>query len=421
MNTDSTGTSAMAYFDQMAADADFSQNPHPAYDWVREQGPLWFSELWQCWVTARFDVAVEIADDSEHFGNSGRATAFIDQLEDQEVRAAIAPLYDHFAVGLINSDPPDHTRLRRILSKAFTPRVVRELAPRVATIVDQLLDTMIADQNTDLVSGLSYPLPATVIAEMLGVPEDQHDLFKLWSDNIVSFFGNVPPRADAALLANQTVAEARPWIRDLVAARRKDPQDDLITALAHANDEGGALSEAEMLSTCMTLLVAGHDTTTSLISSCIRELGRRAGDPREVTNDDEQLRHWTEEALRYHSPLQRQMRICRSDQEIQGVQIAKGQRVETLLGGANRDPRVFNSPHTFDHTRAEKRHLGFGRGIHFCIGAPLSRMEAPIAVTRIVDRLDGVRVLDEPRWREDSFVQSLATLNVDLSLASSSR
>lgn len=406
-----------ADIERALADATFPDDPYPIYDAIRETAPLYYSEAWGCWLTARYDLTNEMLRDVETFGNAGRVLRFIDQLDDDEVKASLGALYDHFSVGLINSDPPDHTRLRRLISKAFTPRTVERLVPRVTELVDELIDTMIADRGTDLVRYLAYPLPAIVIAEMLGVPASDRDQFKEWSDAIVGFIGSGAPESAATLRANNTVIEARPWLSELADHRRHHPQDDLLTALVEAEDAGDRLTEAELLSTCMTLLVAGHDTTTSLLGSAVLEL---ISEPRDVAShvfDDEALRRWIEETLRFHSPLQRNLRVARRDAEVAGVRIEAGQRVEQLIGGANRDPAQFARPNVFDPDRGDNRHLGFGMGIHFCIGAPLSRMEAPIAIRRIVKRLGEFALLEPVEWRRDTFVRSLVRLELDYDVA----
>ncbi|WP_433329750.1 cytochrome P450 [Spirillospora sp. CA-294931] len=310
-------------------------------------------------------------------------------------------------------DPPDHTRLRRLVSKAFTPRLVERLRPRVEELVDELLDGLTG--RADVIASLAYPLPVRLISELLGVPPEDRDRFKGWSDALAR--GLDPefllPDADVAR-RHEARVEFTTYFRALAARRREEPEDDLLSALVAVSDGGDVLSEPELLATCVLLLVAGHETTVNLIGNGALALLRHPDQLAWFREHPEAAPAAVEELLRYDPPVQLSTRSALEDVELDGTKIALGEPILLLTGAANRDPEVFDEPERLDltrYTRDAPRHLAFGSGIHFCLGAPLARLEGEIALRRLFER---EVALDEtpPAYRDNLVLRGLAELRV---------
>ncbi|MEV0619678.1 cytochrome P450 [Nonomuraea sp. NPDC050404] len=301
-------------------------------------------------------------------------------------------------------DPPDHTRLRALVSRAFTPRMVERLRPRVRAITTELIAGL--EEETDLVSGLAYPLPVMVISEMLGVPPEDHVRFRDWSEKLAR---GLDPMLTADLQSETGRArtEFRDYFRELAALRRARPGDDLLSALTRVPE----LTESELLATCVLLLVAGHETTVNLIANGVLQLARRGL----LRHAAERPKEVVEEVLRYDPPVQLTSRLALEDATLGGVPVPKGTLVMAVIGAANRDPAVFPDPDRFDVTREPGRHLAFGLGIHFCLGATLSRMEGEIALSALAGAAPGLELADAaPPYKENVVLRGPAALPVRL-------
>ena len=390
----------------------FTANPYPLYARLREEAPVYWSESQRAWLITRYaDVSATVRD-PKRFSSSGRFAAVLDALPAAE-RARFDPFERHFAVGLLGSDPPDHTRLRRLINRAFTPRVVEELRPRVQALIDGLLDAVQGRGEMDFIRDVAYPLPATVIAELMGVPFEDQDLFKRWSDGILSFQGTGRTTVETLDRAQRDLLEMRAFLTDLLAERRKVPTDDLLGRMVAAEAEGDKLSSSELLTTCVTLLTAGHETTTNLIGNGLSTLLRHPEQLARLRADEGLMPAAIEEMLRYESPLQRNPRVVAEDLEFGGQHLRKGDFVLQILASANHDPEVFTDPDRFDISRQPNRHLAFGLGIHFCLGAPLARIEAPVVIGTVLRRFPELRLVDErPDWQEHGLLRSLRTMPV---------
>jgi cytochrome P450 len=296
-------------------------------------------------------------------------------------------------------DPPDHTRLRRLVSKAFTPRVIARLAPRIRDVTNELLSAAAVghSRELELVSQLAYPLPVRIISELLGVPAGDHHRFAAWSARLAH---SLQPRfiaeddvayADAA----EARAEFSGYFRELIARRRAGPADDLLTELIRAEDEGSRLTEAELLSTCILLLVAGHETTVGLISNAVLALLRHPQQLAALRADPALADGAVEETLRYDPPVQLTARIARSQMRIGRLDVPDGAVILILLAATGRDPDVFPDPGRFDITRAAGNHLAFAAGPHFCLGAPLARLEAAIALNALATRVTAPELAED--------------------------
>jgi len=316
---------------------------------------------------------------------------------------------------MLDRDPPDHTRLRSLVSKAFTPRVVEELRPHIQEIVDGLLARVEDESSMDLMEQFAYPLPVIVICEMLGVPVKDHERFKGWGLDIARGLDAILLPVDSevaqrSMVSRRALAE---YFRGLIAERRASPRGDLLSALIAAEEAGDKLSEEELLATCILLLVAGHETTVNLIGNGTLALLRHPAELRRLREHPEIIGSAVEELLRYDGPVQRTARIPSADVTIAGRKISKGELVLPFIGAADRDPAQFADPDRLDLTRADNRHVAFGWGIHFCLGAPLARVEGQIAISALVRRLPKLALAtDKPEYRQSLTLRGLKALPV---------
>jgi cytochrome P450 len=391
---------------------EFQANPYPYYEMLRRHAPVFYWEAWRLWFLSRYEDNVAALKDAR-LGREILRVMTRDELGlPPEPEAGVLHLVQMQREWMLLKDPPDHTRLRTLVHKAFTPRMVERLRERAQALTDHLIDEALADGGMDLIAGLALPLPVTVIAEMLGIPPSEHSAFQQWSRNLAGTLEltdaqEVYERGSAATI------EFSAYVRQLIAERRKAPKEDLISALVAAEAEGDKLSEDEMVAMCILLLVAGHETTVNLIGNGTLALLRHPDQWEKLKNDPSLAKSAVEELLRYDSPVQMTARWVLEDMEFAGQMFRKGQQVATLLGAANRDPSRFANPGTLDITRDPNPHLAFGNGIHFCLGAPLARMEGQIAFATLARRLPYLRLATEnPPYRDTYVLRGLAELAV---------
>jgi cytochrome P450 len=384
---------------------EFHANPYPFYRALREEDPVHESPF-GFWVCTRYDDAVMILRD-QRFGREGIAKSM-------EARLGLtqdsSPSRD-----MLFQDPPDHTRLRGLVSRAFTPRVVEVMRPHIQDIVDGLLDRVEGARTMDVIEDLAYPLPVRVICEMLGVPDSDQDVFRHWSTDIARSLDAaiLPVESDAIPRGRDARLALADYFRGLIATRRKDPKADLLSALIAAEEEGNKLSEGELVSTCMLLLIAGHETTVNLIGNGLLALLQHPDQMRLLRNDPALIPSAVEELLRFDGPVQRTGRMTTAEVEIGGKRIPKDSIVVSAIGAANRDPKHFTDPDRLDISRKENRHIAFGFGIHFCLGAPLARIEGQIAIGTLMRRLPALTLVSNtPEWRESSVLRGLKALPV---------
>jgi cytochrome P450 len=320
---------------------------------------------------------------------------------------------------MIATDPPDHERLRGLVNQAFTPRIIRRLEPRMVEIADRLLDEALGKGRVDLVEALTYPLPVTVIAEIIGVPTADSARFKHWSDELVSSLGSGllgPPSLEQLEKNQAIVAELSEYFSKLAEQRRAEPREDLLTGLVGAEVEGSKLTFDELLQMLILLLVAGNETTTTLIGNIALTLLEQPGELARLRKDPELVPSAVEEVLRFSSPVQLDPRCATADTEVCGEKLKKGEIVISWLGSANRDEDVFESPERFDIGRKESRHLAFGFGTHYCLGSNLARLEAQIATRALLARTRDFRLVNTaPLPLHRSFVfRSFTSIPVEL-------
>ena len=385
---------------------EFHADPYPFYRRLREEDPVHQSPL-GIWVLTRYDDALMVLRDPR-FGREGIA-------ELQEARLGAGSVRPANTRDMLFRDPPDHTRLRALVSRAFTPRVVEAMRPHIQEIVDGLLDRVEGARGMDVIEELAYPLPVTVICEMLGVPTADQDVFKQWSADIArSLDAAILPAGSEVITRGQEAGDAiRDYFRSLIAGRRKQPRQDLLSALIAAEEQGDKLSEPELVATCVLLLIAGHETTVNLIGNGVLALLRHPAELRALADDPALIQTGVEELLRFDGPVQRTGRMTNADVEIGGRPIPKGSIVAAVIGAANRDPAHFPDPDRLDVARRENRHIAFGFGIHFCLGAPLARIEGQVAIGTLLRRWRTLKLVsDTPEWRESSVLRGLKTLPV---------
>jgi cytochrome P450 len=387
-------------------------NPYAMYRALREQAPIYWSPMMEAWIFTRYDdVDFILADPRFSADRSRGRNRFSEMVAAQEQE------FGPFSrvQTMLSSDPPDHTRLRRLVSKAFTPRAVENLRPRIHEIVDQLLDSAEKMGEFDLVNEIAYPLPVIVIAEMLGVPPEDRPSFKRWSTDVVQTLGGPFTPQDVFDKARVSLEELATYLRDFIADRRAKPREDLISWLVAAEDQGNILSEDEIFATTILLLIAGNETTTHLIGSGMLALFRNPEEMQRLRDDPSLLPSAVEELLRYTGPVHLTGRVPKEPLEVGGQPVEEGHVCIALLAAANRDPSHYTDPERLDVARNPTDHLGLGDGIHFCLGAPLARAEAQIAIGAILQRFPKLTCRDlDPEWGGTFIIRGVKTLPVSV-------
>lgn len=389
----------------------FFDDPYPQYAALREHDPVHRSPL-EVWVLFRYDDIVGLLRDStlsvqvDNATPTARMQMFAEQAPEERERGAHS---------ILNVDPPDHTRLRRLVSKAFTPKMVHELRPRIQALVDEALDTMAARGEADVISDLAFPLPFTVISEMLGMPDGNRDEVRGWSHTLTKTLDPIlsPEEVQAALAAADNM---QAHVQDVLAWKRDHPADDLLTGLLAAEDEGDRLSEIELLDQVLLLYVAGHETTVNLIGNATLALLGHPDQLARLRADPELDGGAVEELLRYDSPVQFSRRITIADLDVDGTTIPAGTFTLTCLGSANHDEARWGpTADELDITRADAgQHMSFGNGIHHCLGSSLARTEAQVAIGALVRRFPDLALAGEPERNGRVVLRGLESLPVTL-------
>ncbi len=386
-------------------------DPYSIYQELRLEAPVYWQPLMQTWVLTTYQDNLEVLRDHAAFSSerTRAKNALVQQLE--SYRLSSGPLGT--TPTMLSLDPPAHTRMRSLANKAFTPRVVERSRPHIQEIAEGLLDALPEPGSLDVVADLAVPLPMIVIAEVLGVPVSDRERFKAWSTDIAAGLGGPFQPQQVMDLARDSSNAVADYFRDLIAKRRSEPRDDLLSGLIAAEEQGDLLSEDELIATCILLLIAGNETTTHLIGNGMLALLRNPEQRRRLQADPSLIETAVDEMLRYEGSVQMTSRIVDHDQEFRGQRFEEGQVVLVLLGAANRDPAQFPEPDAFDVSRRPNRHLAFGQGIHYCLGAPLAVAEAQVAFQTLLRRLpEPEAAFDEPDWSQNFVLRALKSLPV---------
>ena len=379
-------------------------DPYPTYERLRDKDPVHWSPLMDSWVFSRYKHVDGILRDHKRFSNDTSKRGNPSHI-DESFDLANQP-------SMLFRDPPDHTRLRALVSRAFTPAVVEGLAGRIRNIAADLLDQIDDPFGFDLMEAIAAPLPVIVIAELLGVPTEDRPQFQIWSRHRAR--GLEPNITDKERrLVTEAGKELDAYFLGIIDQRRRDPQDDLISGLVAAEEAGEKLSQAELLAMLRLLLVAGNETTTKLIGNGMLALLRNPEQLEVLRQSPDLMPSAIEELLRYDAPVQLDVRVALEDVEFDGRQVKKGQGIMVLLGSANRDPEVFSEPDRLDLTRQEANHISFGRGIHHCLGASLARLEGRLTFEAIMERFADIRMqTDRPVFRDNIILRGLEVLPI---------
>jgi len=385
---------------------EFHADPYPFYKRLREKEPIHQSPL-GFWVLTRYEDCVAVLRD-QRFGREEFQQMLTAVYGDETEKPALPR-------SMLFRDPPDHTRLRALVSKAFTPRMIETMREHIQEIVDRLLDRVQDAGRMDVIEDLAYPLPVTVICEMLGVPVADHASIRGWSAEIARSLDAIGLPSDEGIVerGRRSRRALADYFRRLVPERRARPQNDLLSGLLAAEEHGDKLSPDEVIAMCLLLFIAGHETTVNLIGNGTLALLRHPEQLKKLRAEPSRIGNAVEELLRYDSPVQRTARITTTEVELAGQPLAKGTMVITALGAANRDPAQFADPDRLDVTRKDPRHISFGFGIHFCLGAPLARVEGQLALGTLLRRAPNLALAESKlEWRESSVLRGLKRLNV---------
>ncbi len=388
----------------------FVAHPYEVYARLRTEAPVaWFEPTKQWLISRHVDVSALLRD-----RRLGRSYLHLGGHEDFGHPAdppELAPFWHLIRNGMLDREPPDHTRLRRLVSKAFTPRRVAELGPTVQRIADAVVGDLLAAGGGDLIATVAEPLPVTVIAELLGVPESDRYQLRPWSADICGMY-ELNPSTQARRTAVTACEEFSEYLRGLARFRRTHPADDLITAMVQVQDEGDRLTEDELIGTCVLLLNAGHEATVNVTGNGWWSLFRNPAQLAALRTDPGLLPTAVEELMRYDTPLQMFERWVLEDMTWGGVDLAKGTEIALLFGSANHDPEVFEDPGRLDLARADNPHISFGAGIHFCLGAPLARLELELSFGTLLRRAPRLELATEPEWKAGYIIRGLRELLV---------
>lgn len=386
-------------------------NPYPLYAQIRSEDPVHWDEAMGFWVIARYADVSSIYRDARFSRAMGLAGAF-QRLPEAE-RERTRPLYESFSKSMSYADPPYHTRLRGLANKAFTPHVVAQMRPHIQRLLDTMLDDIQNGGRTDVMRDIAYPLPATVIMELLGLPLERRAEFKEWSDQVFATIGVV--RSDPHVMTKglEGLEQANEFLSQFHDQIDLGTRSDLFSALALVVDDSGKLSREELYANIILLLATGHETTTNLIGNGTLALLTHPDQMNELRENPELIANAVEEMLRYDNPAQVAYRVAAEDVELDGKKIARGDIVNLLLGAANRDPAQFQDPDRFDITRPEIHQMGFGAGIHYCLGAPLARTEGQITFNTLLRRFPEMRLETEQlEWQEHPTFRGLVSLPI---------
>jgi cytochrome P450 len=366
-------------------------NPYPTLRQMQDQSGIVFNKQINAWIITGYDL-VEEGLHSDLLNASERMTVAASHFSAEE-RAQYSEIITVLNNWIVFQDPPNHTRLRRLISKSFTPRTVAALEPEIEVLVNDLLNEAQKNESFDLVSQFSFHLPAAVICLLLGIPLEMKGDLKRWADGVAGFSANARVTSEQAAHANAMAIEAKEYLFSLFAEIRKNPGENLLSKLLLVEDEANRLTDDELVGMSIQLFFAGFETTEGLIGNMVLALSRNPEEAVKLRSNPDLIENTVEEALRYDSSILKQSRVASVNTTIGGETIKKGDYLHFMIAAANRDPVRFSNPDAFEIARTDQGHLSFGHGIHFCIGAPLARLEAKVALKQLLQRLSTFEVL----------------------------
>ena len=380
--------------DSHLVSAEFIADPYETLRQMRDEMPVYWSDSVGGWLITRFDDVMYTFKHTKEYSNEGRLGRAAVHVPAPD-RERLEVFEEHYRTkGLLHSDPPDHTRLRKLTVSAFTPSRIEAMRPHIEEITESLLDKCDQQGGMEVISDLASALPVQVLSDLMGVPASDRPLLRRWADQLLGFQGVNKPPLELLLEAQTAIVEIRQYLGIALEERRQEPRDDLLGAFAALEQQPDGLTEPEIINTCQTLLVAGHETTRSLIGNGVALLLRDRAQWERLVNQPSLVRAAIEEVVRYESPVARQPRLVKHNTSLGGVEIREGDVLFQMLNAANRDPEHFDQPDAFIIDREPNKHVGFGFGAHFCIGAPLSRVEGEVALTALIRRFPTLTLAD---------------------------
>ncbi len=393
---------------------EFKSNPFPFYAQLRETAPVYHTSspyFPSLYLVTRYEDVVAVLKDDKRFVKNRYNTLNAEQLKKQPWTPGI---FKPLEKNMLDLDDPDHARLRNLVHKAFTPRMIEQMRERVQIRANELLDRVQAKGKMDLIADFALPLPLTIIGDILGIPPTDTQKFHRWTKSLMDLTGNPSPLRALPVIPNLWFLMR--YIKKAFRDRKLHPQNDLMTALVQAEEQGDTLNDDELMAMVFILLIAGHETTVNLIGSGMLALLEHPDQREKLQQDPTLIRTAVEELLRYCAPVEQATeRFAMEEVEMHGVRIPKGELVFAVLASANRDPAVFTHPDALDITREPNRHLAFGQGGHYCVGAPLARLEGAIAINTLLERMPHLQLAVSPqqlRWRSTMVVRGLEALPV---------
>lgn len=389
--------------------ADRLADPSGYFATLLEHDPVHWNERYRAWFIHKHADVLWALRNSAFSSDRVRPVAARQDAEKREARRATFDVLQHWMVFL---DPPEHTRLRKLVTPAFSPKAVARWRPRVEEVVRETLDALGERGSFDYITDFAYPIPAIVVAEMIGVPAEDRDLFKKWSDDILTLVFGSEGQADRREIAQQGLVELTDYLRALIERIRREPGDDVISSLVQAREIEPPLSDDEIISTCALLVFGGHETTTNLIANGTRQLLLHPEQWRLLRDEPERIGAAVEELLRFDGPSRLEARLLVDDVELRGKTLRAGQSVFLVQSAANRDPEVFDDPQTLDITRDRNPHVGFGFGVHHCLGNFLARLEASVALTAVIERLPDLALDGPETWHPTMMSRGMQTMPV---------
>ena len=403
-----------------AYDRGFLADPYPTYGRIREESPVFFDESWGLTFIARHEDVTTVLKDRDRFGRDFRHRMGIDEV-DQDIYKRIYPPQwptwtEYIRESFIDLEPPRHTRLRRLVSKAFTRRSSEVFRPRLEQAADAILDAVVETGSMEVISEYATPIPLTMIAELMGIPSEDHSLLVDWSNVIVRVFdeGVTPAEGEAAEQATKDFVE---YLEDVVAQRRARPGEDLVSAMLDVDEAGDTLTDAEIVGTSILALNAGHEATVHAIGNSLLALARDPEAYHQLDSGEAEVSNAVDELLRFDSPLQMFERWVLEDTNIDGHPIARGTKVGLLLGSANHDDSVFEDSERLNLKRVPNPHVSFGAGVHYCVGAPLAKVELEVALGRFVNRIQGIELKQISNRIESLVFRGVGRLELELTAA----